>query len=270
MKKKRSKPKALLSKQWQSESTLSARASDAPEPAEASPTPSPTSAPEPCEGAGKAPKSVAWVEQPVKLPPDPPPGGDLGLTDWQVTPRLAASAFCDGEAKQFVGRVTTATGQQRQRINPSQFAMTNASIEAANCGVLLAMWGALDRLWNDPAPPGHAYTPRDVIQAHEDVHKTLATAYTLTLANAYIASVDALSASCRDGDKTITDGIAEAQRRFNLDFAAEELLNMTHKPPNLFINAHRRAAKPWLEKIRAEMVKKNCPNTPNMPPDLPL
>jgi len=265
MKEKRGKPKALLSRQWQSESTLSARAAIAPAPAQASPTPSPTGVPEPCAGAGKPPKSVAWVEEPVDRPAGAPPGGGPGLTNWRKPPVVGASYYCDGETKTWVGRVTKATGQQRQWINPAPSALTDASIEATqSCSTLRLMWDALV----DPLTTPHFvndYAPRDLIQAHEDVHKDISSELTARLAGVFSGAVESLSAACNAGSLSVDSGITIASLKFLEDWIKGEADNIAHKDIQRYLDAHRPICLAWLEKILVQMIKKDCPNPPNLP-----
>ena len=261
--KEKSLPKPLLSRQWQSESTLSQRASHPAAPADGSPSATGAPPTDPCKDAGKAPASVVFNEIPTDVKYEHPEGDNVGATWWSESPSFGTGIFCDGVTKTWVCRVTSASGRQTQKVGIPNVPLDAATIAAApDCRTLDEMWQQV--FANIRSLTVSGYCPKDgFVQAHEDVHRSHGTASVLNHFAVLVSEIGALSLSCEDyssseAEAVMQPGITNALNRFFDHFLLDELNDQDHRPPDDFIAAQDAAGNPWLDAIVAEMVTRGC------------
>ena len=209
------------------------------------------------------PKNVKFTEEKLAVVLERPTGGALGNTTWVTMPTFSFDAFCDAQSKTWVCRVTKATGKQKQNIGTPTHPITPRRIDGAQCTELKQFENILKGMMNDPAPASED-APPGYVQAHENVHLELASAYVRNLYSQLVGRINAISFPCTDqpdadsAKKAMDDAIFKAQRKFDNDFELAETNNKFHRPPVPFTHAQKEICRPLPEQITKRKAAINC------------
>ena len=155
-----------------------------------------------CESTSAPPASVTLQEQAVASGTGPIQ--DLGQTKYKSF-TFKTKVFCDGKAGHWVRRVITATFQQEQFIQPSANEIIDDRIKLVDCQTLRAMGDSL-KLSMERVAGGDSYTPENLIQAHEAVHKKINSEDMKTLYPKFVTDIEAINVKC-DGNDFDADGV---------------------------------------------------------------
>ena len=270
--KEKSSPKPLHSRQWQSASTLTQRATNAPDPQQNSPSATAPPPPDPCKDAKKPPKSAQWPQVKPDFstePPDPKTGGN---TTWNPPPTFAVSAYCNNDAGVWTFRVTGVTAGLQVRLSKQPKGVNDAAIKSAkNCGELGAMFENVFKSMSEIG--SNAHTPVDVLKDHEMVHVGNSLAYASSLYADFVGDIEVLSVDCEDAKnaddakRQVAGAIESAVQKYNDKLKLKDVLDQHHEPDrNAFLDAQWNAGYPWLKKVADEMDKRGCPHPP-LPPE---
>ena len=259
-------PNALSSQQWQSKSTTSSVSFQADPNNSPSPSWSPTVAPPlPPTCTGAAPANVPFTEEATEVHPtrDPRVLDAIGITRWRVKPIFTFGAFCDAERKVWVCRATSATGTQEQWIGPPDLPVTDATIQGASCRDLKDMLGSMV-VNATQVTATLPYLPIGYVQAHEDVHKMLASASARQRYSELLGRINAISFPCTDyqgkgsAHDAMSNGIVAALTEFEKSFNEDGVKNANHEPITVFLAAQQAVCNPYLPKVTTEIAKR-CP-----------
>lgn len=258
--------KALDSRNWISESSVGRFAARA---AEANPSSSGGgSGDDPCKTDAVPPKSVENMQEvlPVDKPNANPGIGNNGETSFAQPPTIKMDVFCDGSRGVWVRRITKAFFQQRQKIRAPLLGVTitDQKILAASCDELLEMGPQITQAITDLDTT--TFTPRSVIQAHEDVHAEITREILANLYPALKAQIDAISVPCKDHDhagalKATDQAVTDQWNVFSKAVGKAEADNVAHTQKQRFLGAQRTEALVWYNKVRARISAKHCPET---------
>ncbi len=264
------KPKKLApldSRNWMSESSrhFAAEATAPPNDSGSDAPPPPT-----C-GANSTPPESVDIEEKLTAPSNEPlPANILGRTSYKEVPTIETKVFCDGETGKWVRRVTKATFQQQQQIQPSATALTIAGIANAFCDILKLMGESMLDAMKNAVEADH-YATRDLIQAHEDVHKAINSEDVAALYRGLIFDINNISTDCEGQDFTAAMSATKAEIEKVLDAFADKVVekfeaNAAHDQKQRFLDAQRPPALLWYNRVRARMKAKPCPDTLPDPP----
>lgn len=245
----------LDSENWISESSIQSQ--DAEGDDSLSPSPPPSN----CDSTSTLPASVTLKEKAVAGGMGPIQG--LGYTGYK-SHEFTTKVFCNGKTGQWVRRVITASFQQEQLVQPRDKEITVARINRADCQTLWDMGIALKQnmLLADAGDP---YTPRDIIEAHEKVHKDINLEDVKTLYANFVGVINAISVACAGKDfeaamKATLPGASDARLNLLNAIGDKALDNKAHKQKQRFLDAVTPKAKAWYNKVRNRMIAKRCQN----------
>lgn len=203
-------------------------------------------------------------------PPDLPDA--LGKTEWSLFPFYTQEVKCDGKNKVWKVRIFDIRGGQTQWVGASNNVLDDMKIDAAEfskeCKTLRKMQKDLADTIASASAPANAlqlWLPDDFVQAHEDVHRKLASDSAKKHYGEAVTTLEAITRPCKDfkdsgaAGEDMKNQIEKARTDFRAAIEKDFLSSSDHKPAMDFTNAHYNVLQPWLDKVNDAIARANCP-----------